>query len=73
MTTTQQLPLFSTLEEQDDEGRFPCPRCKTIIDPGDFTNTAYEIVEAVVNKRGTLENVRVKCLVCKSQIVIVLK
>ena len=50
-----------------------CPQCSNVISPDDFSNTAYEVVKAVVNKRGTLENVRVKYLVCKSQIVIVLK
>jgi uncharacterized protein with PIN domain len=55
------------------EGTVRCPQCNNVISPDDFSNTAYEVLDAIVDKRGELMKVVVRCLVCKCDIVIVLK
>jgi hypothetical protein len=48
-------------------------RCGNVISPDDFSNTKYEVLEAVLDERNELVKVVVQCLACKCDIVIVLK
>jgi hypothetical protein len=72
MTTTQQLPLFSRLEDQDEEGRFPCPMCDTIIDPDDVSGESYVVIDSILNGKRELTKVIVRCTVCMSEIHVLL-
>jgi transcription initiation factor IIE alpha subunit len=61
------------IKEVDSEGKFRCPKCNNVISPDDFSNMTYEILEAIMDKRNELVKIVVQCLVCKCDIVIVLK
>jgi ppGpp synthetase/RelA/SpoT-type nucleotidyltranferase len=51
------------LSKIDTNGEFPCPKCGTIIDPSDESNTKYEILETKV-KDDKLTRLVVSCKIC---------
>jgi hypothetical protein len=61
------------VKEVDNEGCVRCPQCNNVIDPEDFSDSAYEVLEAILNERNGLIRVIVRCNVCKSDIAIALK
>lgn len=61
------------IKVMDDEGRVYCPKCGNFINPEDTSNSSYEVLEAILDEHNRLVKVVVQCLVCKCDIVIVLK
>jgi hypothetical protein len=55
------------LSKIDGCGEFPCPRCRVVISPEDFTEEKYSIIEPKVNG-ADLEEVELVCNICGSHI-----
>jgi len=55
------------ITQTEEEGEFPCPKCRVIISPDDKTETVYKIVDTkVVNQN--LEEITIQCNKCGSKI-----
>lgn len=52
------------------DGRFPCPRCSTIFDPDDYTETTYDLVN-VEYSGDKITEMTIVCLRCKAKIRII--
>lgn len=55
------------LSKIDGCGEFPCPKCRVVISPEDFTEEKYTIIEPKVNGVA-LEEVELICNICGSHI-----
>jgi hypothetical protein len=62
-----------SVNEIDDDGCVECPTCLNIIDPCDFSNFGYEVLEATINGKNKLTRIVVKCHVCGAEITISFK
>ena len=57
-----------SVNEMEDDGCILCPKCNNVIDPLDFSNFSYEVLEGTVNEKNELTRVLVKCHVCGTEI-----
>ena len=68
-----QQPTSLFFCKSDEEGLVYCPQCGNLIDPNDISNSAYEVLEAVLDEQNELVRIIVKCHCCKSEVIIVLE
>jgi ppGpp synthetase/RelA/SpoT-type nucleotidyltranferase len=66
---TREHPRFIIdLRKVEGDGNFPCPKCGTILDPSDDSDTKYNIVETKINRNALLTGLVIKCKKCNSLI-----
>jgi hypothetical protein len=62
-----------SVNEMEDDGCILCPTCHNVIDPRDFSNFGYEVLEGIINEKSELVSVLIKCHFCGTEINVNLK
>lgn len=70
MPLTKEKLFKVDLTKIEGEGGFPCPKCGTLIDPEDETETVYTILDTAFGDDDSLENMTIRCKKCNSTMVL---
>jgi predicted transcriptional regulator/DNA-directed RNA polymerase subunit M/transcription elongation factor TFIIS len=69
--TEENVDVFRIdLRKIEGDGAFPCPKCRTLINPGDKSDKVYQVVEKIIED-GKLAELLLTCTKCKSKIKLV--